>query len=101
MCTSLLQPQHTHVLLKWQPMREEIVSVDNDDLYSVFILLTKLKTRSLSASDAGIDNNCNARVDAPIGDFRSPTQSQNFTALFGFSYHKHCAYTCSQSVPGI
>ena len=63
-----------------------MASVDKEDRKSVFVLLTKLKTLSLSAFEAGIDSSSRARVPkfqylyAPIGDLVFRTFSQNFTA---------------------
>ena len=97
--SSLAPSQHLNVLLKWHPIREEMVSVDKEDRKSVFILLTKLKTLSLSAFEVGIDSSSRARVPkfqylyAPIGDLVFRTFSQNFTASLSehASFH-HEAY---------
>ena len=46
--------QHLQSLLKWHPIKAERVSVDKEARKSVFMHLTKLKTRSLSAFEKGL-----------------------------------------------
>ena len=54
--------QHLLVLLKWQLIKADTLSVDRDERNSVLIHLTTLNTRSLSALEAGIDKSRSDRV---------------------------------------